>query len=112
MNAAEQPEFGIAQIQSMPRFEQVVNPFSLDQRSGKNCAEDWWALPPLRLGPRLETLGIDAPWQVKQFFIGEICRAKRLCCLFRKNHDQRRQFVFFEKSFSPKQETRLPRPDL
>src|SRR5260370_1466003 len=59
MNIAEQPELGIAQIQSLPRFEQPMNPFALDQSPGKNCAENWWTRS------RLETLRIDAPRQVK-----------------------------------------------
>ncbi len=31
VNAAEKPEFGVAQIQSMPCFEEMMNPLSLDQ---------------------------------------------------------------------------------
>src|SRR5256885_9724594 len=38
VNAAEEPEFGILQVEPVPGFEQVVNPFSLNQRAGENGA--------------------------------------------------------------------------
>src|SRR2546426_651127 len=41
MDRTEQPQFGPFQIQPMPRFEQMVNSFALDQGAGKNCAKDW-----------------------------------------------------------------------
>src|SRR5207253_9136510 len=41
VNATEKPEFGVAQIQSMPCFEEMMNPLSLDQCARKNCAENW-----------------------------------------------------------------------
>ncbi len=59
MNAAEQPKFGVAQIQPVPRFEQMMNPFPLDQRALKNCAENW------RPRSRFESLHVNAARQIK-----------------------------------------------
>ena len=59
MNAAEQPKFGVAQIQPVPRFEQMMNPFALDQRARENCAENW------RPHSRFESLHVDAARQIK-----------------------------------------------
>src|SRR2546430_5080983 len=58
MNAAEQPKLGIAQIQSVPRFEEMMNSFALDQSAGKNRAENW------RARSRFEPIDIDAAWQI------------------------------------------------
>src|SRR5260370_25574352 len=63
VNAAEKPEFGVAQIQSMPCFEEMMNPLSLDQCARKNCAENYLTRS------RLETLDIDAAWHIKYIFI-------------------------------------------
>src|SRR5260370_20239066 len=59
MDAAEQPKFAVAQIQSVPGFEQMMNPFALDQRARENCAEN--CRPP----SRYESLHVTPARQVE-----------------------------------------------
>ena len=94
----------LQRLQSPPRFEQMVDSLALDQRTRENRPKNWRLLPPVRLGPWFETIDIDAARQVEQFFIRKIRRAKRLSRFFGKNNNQRRQIVFFEKSFRLQQE--------
>src|SRR5712691_6518450 len=79
-----------------------MNAFALDQRAGKDGAKD------RRPCARLESLYIHAARQIKQFFLWEISRAKRLRCFFGKDDDQTRQFVFFDEALAFEQQASLP----
>src|SRR5947207_2294251 len=98
MDTAEEPELGVAQIQPMPRFEQMVDSLALDQRTRENRPKNWRLLPPVRLGPWFETIDIDAARQVEQFFIRKIRRPKRLGCFFREHDNKRGEIVLLQKS--------------
>ena len=59
VDRAHQPELRVFQIQPMPGFEKMMNPFALDQRAGKNGAKD------RRAHPWLETFHVYAARQVE-----------------------------------------------
>ena len=40
MHGADQPELRVLQVEPMPRFEQMMDAFALDQRAGKNRAKN------------------------------------------------------------------------
>ena len=103
MDRAEQPEFRIRQVQSMPRFEQMMNAFALDQRAGKDRAKDW------RARSRLEPIGVDPTGEVKKLFFGKIFGAERLGRLLRKYDHEVGQIVFFQETFTLQQKAGFPR---
>src|SRR4029077_16834275 len=105
MDRTNQPQFRLFQIQPMPRFEQMVNSFALDQGAGKNCAKDWWRWT------RFETLDIDSAWKIKKFFFCHPALAKSLGRFFRKHEQERGQIVFFERTFRTQDELVFPAPN-
>ena len=78
----------------MPGLQQMMDPFPLDQRAGKNRAENW------RPRTRLESLHVHAAREVIQFFLRETLDAESVGGLLGKNEEQVRQVVFFEKTFA------------
>ena len=86
----------------MPRFQQMMNSFALDERAGKNCAKF------RRARARLEALDINAARQIEKFFFGKILRPERFRRLFREHDHEIRELVFLKKTFPLQEKARLP----
>src|ERR1700719_164176 len=87
----------------------MMNSFALDQRAGENHAKNRRTLPPFRLGSGLESVDINAAWEIEEPFPRKPASAKRLRRFFGKHDDQIGQLVFFENLFAFKKQPRFPR---
>ena len=86
----------------MPGFEQMMDSFAFDQRSGKNCAKN------RRTRARFEALHIDSARQIKEFLLRETLHAEGVGRFFREDDEQIGQLVFFQETFALQEEIFLP----
>src|SRR5205807_3676262 len=102
MHGADQPKLGVFQVEAMPCLENVVNPFPLNQRAGKNRAEN------RRPRAWFEPFHVYAPRQVIKFFFRESLDAKSVGRLLGKNEEHVREIVFLDKTLAGLEQAFLP----
>src|SRR2546423_6733422 len=93
MDRADEPELGILQVEPMPGFEQVMDSFAFDQRSGKNRAEN--------RGTRswLEPLDVDPTGQIIKLLFRKTLDPKSVGGFLGENEKHVRQVVLFDEPF-------------
>src|SRR6476659_5752688 len=102
MHGADEPELCILKIEPMPRLEQMMYSFALNQRPGKDRAK---MRRPYSGG---ESIHVNAARQIKQFLFGKSLHAKCFRRLFREHEKQVRQIIFFEKPIALHEQIFLP----
>src|SRR4030095_15359416 len=94
MHVANQPQFRIRQVETVPCFKYMLDAFALDQSSGKNCAKFCQAIS------RFKSLHIHAARQVKESFLRETANAKRVSRPLRQDKQKVSELVFFYETLS------------
>src|SRR5439155_23561853 len=87
VDETDQPQLGVAQIEPVPCFEDVLNPFSLDQCARKHRPKLFWPRT------RLEAFRIHSAREIKQFFLRKTAHAKSLGCLVGQDQQDISEFV-------------------
>ena len=90
MHRADQQQFGVLEIEPMPRFEQRVNSLALDECAGENRPEK------RRVRPRREPLHIGGQRKIEELFFWEADLGERLGGALRINQQHRRQIVLLQ----------------
>src|SRR5882724_10817703 len=86
----------------MPGFEQMMDSFAFDERSGKDRAENW------RARSRLEPLDVHPAGQIIKFVFREALDAESVGRFLGQNEKHVRQIVLFDEPFACLKEVLLP----
>src|SRR4051794_17034019 len=86
----------------MPGFEQMMDSFAFDERSGKDRAEN------RRTRSRLEPLHVHTPGGIIKFLFREALDAESVGRFLGENEKHVRQVVLFDESFACLEEVLLP----
>src|SRR2546423_7183879 len=102
MDRADEPELGILQVEPMPGFKQVMDPFAFDERSGKNRAKN--------RGTRswLEPLDVDPAGEIIKLLFRKTLDTKSVGRFLGENEKHVRQVVLFDEPFPRLEEVLFP----
>src|SRR5205085_910503 len=99
---ADEPQRRLPEIEAVPRLEKMMNPFSLDERAGKNRAEK------RRTDAGFEPLDIHSSREIKQLLFRETLDPEGVGCFFGKNEKQGGEIVLFQETLPGLEEVFFP----
>ena len=104
VHGTHQPKLCVLQVQPVPRFQQMMDSFPLDERAGKNRPEN------RRARPRLESLHVHASGQVIKFILRKTLDSESVGGLLGKDKEQVGQIVLFDEAFPGLEQILFPIP--